>query len=117
MYYYSMRKTSSLSVLGKLITSIALFLAVAPMPSEYYMPLRILVFIAALTFTVYEWDDDFNYWIMSFLICGILFNPLFPIYFYEKQYWVPINILSGVLFFSSALKEFKNQKRQRRKKL
>lgn len=35
---------------------------------------------------------------MTFCLIAVLFNPIYPIYLYIKSYWIPIDIITGVLF-------------------
>ncbi|RZN83375.1 MAG: hypothetical protein EVB11_05325 [Winogradskyella sp.] len=74
-----------------------LFIAVFYWPIEYYTFLRIVVFIGALIVIVSLRQKQF-YWILAFAIIAILFNPIFPIYLNIKAYWIPIDIISGILF-------------------
>jgi hypothetical protein len=39
-----------------------------------------------------------TYWVVLFSIVVVLFNPVFPIHFYMKIPWIPIDIASGFLF-------------------
>ncbi|MEN3323695.1 DUF6804 family protein [Mariniflexile soesokkakense] len=78
------------------ICAFLLFLAVLKMPIEYYTLLRIIVFIGALLIITSLLKQTL--WVIIFGIIAILFNPIIPVYLYLKAYWIPIDIISGILF-------------------
>jgi hypothetical protein len=36
-----------------------------------------------------------------------LFNPIVPIYLYQKSFWMPIDLVTGVLFLFYGFRETK----------
>ena len=68
-----------------------LFLGALPLGGGYYDLLRIVVSIAALI----------NVLRGSFLFIPILilFNPIVPVYLYDKGLWTMIDIASGIAFW------------------
>lgn len=44
-----------------------------------------------------------GHWVVLFGVILILFNPIFPIHFYMKLPWIPIDIVSGLLFLIEIL--------------
>jgi len=75
----------------------ALFLAILPMPSEYYSILRIAIFAISI---YYYFDKKQGYKDLAklgFILMTIVFNPIWPIYL-GKISWVAIDIASGSLF-------------------
>lgn len=74
-----------------------LFLAVFKLPVEYYMPLRIVVFTGALIVILRNINENLI-WVIIFLLIAILFNPISPIYLYKKFIWIPLDIITGILF-------------------
>ncbi len=68
-----------------------LFLGALPLGGGYYDLLRIVVSIAALI----------NVLRGSFLFIPILilFNPIVPVYLYDKALWTMIDIASGIAFW------------------
>ncbi len=107
------------------ICACLLFVAVLNLPIEYYTVLRIVVFIGSLL--VIASLLKMNNWTIVFGVIAILFNPITPVYLYLKPYWIPIDIISGILFllilfFNKPKKEIKNtgvkeQKEYRRDKI
>ena len=81
-----------------LFCAVLLLVALAPMPSEYYTYLRIPVTVAAAIIVIRELNSGLSVWLIAFLITAIIFNPIFPIYFYEKAIWLPIDILAAFIF-------------------
>lgn len=79
-----------------IICALLLFIAVLKLPIEYYTFLRIVVFIGALLVIISL--SKKTIWVIIFGIIAILFNPIIPIYLYFKSYWVPIDIVVGILF-------------------
>ena len=74
------------------IVSIMLFIAVLPLGSGYYDLLRLVVSVAAAV----------NIFRGSFIFIPILilFNPIIPVYLYDKAVWVIIDIVSGLVFWN-----------------
>lgn len=78
--------------------AVSCFVAVLPLPLLYYTFLRIIVFVAsAITVYYFGRQKEFG-WVMIFGIVLILFNPIIPIHFYRKIIWIPIDIVTGILF-------------------
>ena len=78
--------------------ALSCFAAVLPLPLFYYTFLRILVFVAS-SITVYYFGRQKEFrWVVIFGIVLILFNPIIPIHFYRKSLWIPIDIVTGILF-------------------
>lgn len=79
-----------------IICALLLFTAVLKAPREYYWLLRTIVFIGALLVLI---KNGYHiYWMLLFGFVAILFNPIFPIFLHEKLYWMPLDILTGILF-------------------
>ena len=75
-----------------------LFLGILDLPIGYYTLLRIVVTIGAVAVVISEFQNGFNFWVIVFGLSAIVFNPLIPIYLNDKDAWVPIDLLGGVLF-------------------
>jgi hypothetical protein len=88
-----------------------LLLALADLPIGYYTFLRIVVFIVAIWILARDFENGINFWVISFGIIAILFNPLIPIYLNDKDAWMPIDILSAILFLLKSFSLTKNQKK------
>ncbi len=83
-----------------------LFIALADLPIGYYTLLRIVVSIGAIAIVVTEFENGFNFWVITFGIIAIVFNPLIPIYLNDKDTWMPIDIVVAILFL---IKSFTNK--------
>lgn len=81
-----------------LICAGLLFLAIANLPIGYYTFLRIVVTIGAGLAALHEYENKINFWVLAFGLIAILFNPFIPIYLNEKELWMPIDFVAGVLF-------------------
>lgn len=88
-----------------LIVAIALLLALAPLPIGYYNFLRILVTISSIFIIARELKTEMTIWFILFGITAIVFNPIIPIYLYQKSLWMPIDIMAALLFLSYSLKK------------
>ncbi|WP_424989310.1 DUF6804 family protein [Flagellimonas sp.] len=84
-----------------LLCALLLFIAVMQLSREYYWLLRIVVFIGALL--VFVKNRKYVVWAIIFALIAVLFNPIFPIYLYNKAYWIPLDIITGILFLIEAM--------------
>lgn len=78
--------------------ALSCFIAVFPLPLPYYTFLRIVVFIAS-GIVIYHFGRQKELkWVIVFGVLLIIFNPIIPIHFYLKSIWIPIDIVTGILF-------------------
>jgi len=81
-----------------LLCSICCFVAILKLPIEYYTFLRTIVSLGALLL-IYHWIKQKNYYLaIVFALILFLFNPISPIYLHRKSIWIPLDIITGVLF-------------------
>ena len=78
---------------------IVIALAILPMPYVYYSFLRIVICGCSIFFAIrlFENKQISFVWIFGFL--ALLYNPIVPVYLYEKEIWTLINIATGILFY------------------
>lgn len=88
------------------------FIGIFRLPIEYYTFLRILISIGALLVLYNTLSSKQHYFSIIFLVILILFNPVFPIYLYRKNIWIPIDIITGILFLLISFVERKEQKKE-----
>ncbi|WP_312297662.1 DUF6804 family protein [Chryseobacterium sp.] len=88
------------------------FFGIFRLPIEYYTFLRILVFIGALLVLYNTLSSKQHYFSIIFLVILILFNPIIPFYFYRKGIWIPIDIITGILFLLINFIERKEPKKE-----
>jgi uncharacterized membrane protein YccC len=80
------------------ICAIACFIAILKLPIAYYTFLRTIVSLGA-ALLIYSWIMTKNYSLaFIFILVLILFNPIFPIYLHRKSIWIPLDIVTGLLF-------------------
>jgi len=80
------------------ICAIACFVAILRLPIVYYTFLRTIISLGA-ALLIYSWIRQKNYYLAGvFALVLILFNPVSPIYLYKKSIWIPLDILTGILF-------------------
>lgn len=86
--------------------ALVLLIGVFNLPIGYYTLLRVVVFIAALAIAYVEFNErGINFWTVIFAIILILFNPLIPIYLYQKSIWIPVDIISAAIFSTYSFKK------------
>ena len=81
-----------------LLCAILALTACFNMPMGYYTFLRIALTLGALTVLYSEVQKDVNLLGISFIAIAILFNPIFPVYLYQKSLWIAIDIVTAILF-------------------
>jgi predicted membrane protein len=80
------------------ICALCCFVAILKLPIEYYTFLRTIVSLGALLL-IYIWSKQKNFLLaIVFILVLILFNPLFPIYLHRKSIWIPLDVITGILF-------------------
>lgn len=89
-----------------------LFISLADLPIGYYTLLRIVVTIGAIATIIYEFENGINFWVISFGVIAIIFNPLIPIYLNDKSAWVLIDIISAIFFLIKSFSLNKLQKEE-----
>jgi hypothetical protein len=92
--------------------AICCFVGIFRIPIEYYTFLRILVSVGALIVLYNTLSFKQYYFSIIFLIILILFNPVFPIYLYRKDVWIPIDTVTGILFLLINFVENLEQKKE-----
>ena len=78
---------------------VVLAIAILPMPSGYYTLSRIVV-CGCSAYFAYQFFVVSNIpktLIFAFFL--ILYNPIIPIYLYDKNIWIVINIITIVIFY------------------
>ena len=92
-----------------LIPAAMLLLAMADMPSGYYVFMRIVVCFACavVAYGSYKREDSLNSSAILFGLMAILFNPIIPVYLYDREIWMPIDIIGAIVFVIKGL-VFKN---------
>lgn len=81
-----------------LLCAALLLLALANLPIGYYTFLRIVVTIGAVAVVVTELKNGVNFWVIAFGLIAVIFNPIIPVYLYDRALWAPIDIVVAILF-------------------
>ncbi len=70
-----------------------------PMPYGYYNLSRLVVCGCSIfyAYNLYKKQDLTFIWMFGFI--AILYNPIVPVHLYDKQIWMIVNIITGILFF------------------
>lgn len=87
-----------------------LLLSFFPMPIGYYSLLRLIITISAFYLAYLEYGKSKSITIFSviFVIVGLLFNPIFKIYFHRYQ-WQTIDVVVLVIYVVHYLKRKKDE--------
>lgn len=81
-----------------IVAALLCFIGIFEMPYHYYIFLRIIVSFMALVIIINEFRNR-SFWLITFILIFVLFNPIIPIFLYLKPFWVVIDIVVGLLFF------------------
>lgn len=83
------------------LVSAVLLLAGIPvwLPSVYYLILRVIIFSGSICVLYQLFQSKTKkWWHLIFGIIALIYNPLFLVNL-EKIYWIPIDLISSILFF------------------
>mgnify|MGYP001341358132 FL=1 len=80
---------------------VVLAIGILPLPIGYYTLSRLVVCASAIYFAhnFYKKNNQTNLWIFGFI--AVLYNPIIPVYLYEKIIWVVVNIITIYLFYKN----------------
>ena len=80
---------------------IVLVIALFPLPIGYYTLSRLVVSACALYYAIqfHKRNNTTYTWIYGFLV--VLYNPIIPIYLYEKVIWVVVNLITIYIFYKN----------------
>ena len=78
---------------------IVLIIGIFPLPIGYYNLTRLVVTASSIYFaySFYRKKDTPKTWIFGFLT--VLYNPIVPVYLYEKEIWIIVNIITMIAFY------------------
>ncbi len=71
-----------------------LFIRLIYLPIGYYTLLSILVTIGSITVVVTGYKKGFNFWVISFGLIAIIFNPLYQLSLKTNQFRCLLILLS-----------------------
>ena len=80
---------------------VVLLIALFPLPIGYYTLSRLVVSACALYYAIqfHKRNNTTYTWIYGFLV--VLYNPIIPIYLYEKFIWIVVNLITVYIFFKN----------------
>jgi hypothetical protein len=82
-----------------IIAAAMLLIATLPLPIEFYTLLRIVVFGVA-AYSAYCFFDNKNSQAgLILVLIAIVWNPLIPIYLYDKFIWILLDISAAIYMF------------------
>ncbi len=82
-----------------IIAAAMLLIATMPLPIEFYTLLRIVVFGAA-AYSAYCFFENKNSQAgLILVLIAIVWNPLIPIYLYDKYIWILLDISAAIYMF------------------
>jgi hypothetical protein len=98
-----MYKLVTLSTLSRLAAAILLFVALIHLPIGYYTFMRIILTLIAVYNAYESRNADNKLSLILFIVTAVVFNPIIPIYLRHKSFWVPVDLIFGILFLLLAL--------------
>ena len=96
---YKMLLTPALLLVPISILAVGLL----PLPTPYYLLVKIAVFVFGLSAFI-ALPSDYSTEKIVFLVLAIIYNPVAPIYFGTRLIWWPLNLFT-VYFFWKLRKE------------
>ena len=80
---------------------VVLAIGILPLPIGYYTLSRLVVCASAIYFAYnfYKKNNQTNLLIFGFI--AVLYNPIIPVYLYEKIIWIVVNIITIYLFYKN----------------
>ena len=80
---------------------VVLVIALFPLPIGYYTLSRLVVSACALYYAIqfHKRNNTTYTWIYGFLV--VLYNPIIPIYLYEKFIWIVVNLITIYIFYKN----------------
>jgi len=80
---------------------VVLVIALFPLPIGYYTLSRLVVSACALYYAVqfHKINNTTYTWIYGFIV--VLYNPIIPIYLYEKFIWIIVNLITIYIFYKN----------------
>ena len=82
-----------------LVPVLVMALGLLTMPYGYYNLVRFVVSGSALYFAYKSFVKNESGFVWIFAAMAILYNPIVPVYLYEKAIWTVVNIVSSAIFF------------------
>lgn len=95
-----MKKDYQISRVLRLISGVLLFLALGYHPYSYYIVLRWIIFLSSFYSGWVLSKLEKHNWSWIFLIVGILFNPIIPVYL-DRGIWQIIDVVVALTFMFS----------------
>lgn len=99
---------NQLSIAVRVVAGVMLLLALGSWEYSFYQILRIVVCAASIFLAWHLFDIKKAEWAWVFVVTGILFNPIAPIYL-ARETWQVIDFAAAALFFASFSAETKKK--------
>lgn len=84
---------------ASLAATLAVLIALGPLPYGYYLLLRLLLCVVSLFLMIGArlHLEDWHRWTLGAL--AVLYNPIFPIALGQKTIWVMANLFTVIVFW------------------
>jgi len=79
----------------KILIAFLFLIAILPLPYDYYIYFRVIVFISLIFFLIQDWVVLISSNRAMYVVIAILFNPFLPIYL-TKGIWAIIDIACAI---------------------
>ena len=80
---------------------VVLAIGILPLPIGYYTLSRLVVCASAsyFAYNFYKKKNQTKLWIFGFI--AVLYNPIIPVYLYEKIIWIVVNLITIFAFYKN----------------
>ena len=82
-----------------------LMIAALSLPIEFYALLRIIVFCVAAYSAYYYFHKEVFQTGLILALIAIIWNPLIPVYLYDKLIWIMLDICAAFYMFTLSRKK------------
>ncbi len=88
-----------------IFAAIILLIAPLPLPNEFYTLLRIVVFGVATYSSYYFFSKEASQTGLLLALIAVIWNPLIPIYLYDKFIWILLDIGAAIYMLALSRKK------------
>ena len=92
----------------RVVAGVMLLLALGSWEYSFYQILRVVICGSSIFLAWHLFETKQIGWAWAFVVTGILFNPVAPIYL-AKETWQMIDFVAAIVFFSSFAAETKKK--------
>jgi hypothetical protein len=92
------KETGAQRMVSKIL-SLLVFVAILPLPYDYYQILRVIVSLGSVYLLVSQYNSLGSTAKGGLIVTALVYNPFIPVHL-SKMLWVIINIVSGIFLLT-----------------